>query len=490
MKVRLEQLLSGWFESQSDMDLQIEINNLFIDSRAVLPGSLFVAIKGHQSDGRRYIEQAIINGAVAVLKESDSKESDGTFEYRQGVLIIDCFQLSYHLAELAHGAYPDLPNTIIGVTGTNGKSTVTHLIASLAIQKRIPSAVMGTLGNGQPGQLHGALNTTADILTIYRQLSEFAEQGIELVAMEVSSHGLDQKRVAGIPFKAAVFTNLTRDHLDYHGTMEAYAQAKAKLFNMTKDGVLIANFDDPFGVELQYRYPKTVGYALDHKACWQAHSLLMNEQGCDVQISSPLVNHFVRIPLLGRFNISNVLAALACLVELKLLSEGDFALCQNLQSVPGRMELFTDDRYCQVVVDYAHTPDALAKALQGIREHCSGRLFCIFGCGGDRDKGKRPLMAQAAQDYADRVIVTNDNPRTEDPQSIVADIFKGFENPSEVTVVLERKEALIQVLRQANRNDMVLLAGKGHEDYQIIGHEKRHYDERSVVTQVLTEGVC
>lgn len=490
MKVKLAQLLSGWFSNQPEIDLQVEINNLFIDSREVQSGSLFVAIRGFHSDGRHYIEQAITNGAVAVLQESDSKATDGFLEFRHGVLIVSCFQLSSRLTALAHRAYPNLPKTIIGVTGTNGKSTVTHLMASLAIQKGIPSVVMGTLGNGQPGQLHGALNTTADILTIYRQLSEFAEQGTELVAMEVSSHGLDQNRVAGIPFKAAVFTNLTRDHLDYHGTMQAYAQAKAKLFEMAKDGVLIANLDDPFGEELKQHYPQSVGYALDHKAQWQAHSLMMNEKGCDVQITSSAINQSVCIPLLGRFNVSNVLAALACLVELKLLNEDDLSLCQNLQAVPGRMELFTDDRYCQVVVDYAHTPDALAKALQGIREHCTGQLFCIFGCGGDRDRGKRPLMAQAAQDYADRVIVTNDNPRTEDPQSIVADICEGFKYPSEVCVVFDRRDALIRVLRQANPNDMVLLAGKGHEDYQIIGHEKRHYDERSVVTQVLTEGVC
>ncbi|MFM2483145.1 UDP-N-acetylmuramoyl-L-alanyl-D-glutamate--2,6-diaminopimelate ligase [Celerinatantimonas sp. YJH-8] len=489
MKAKLSQLMTDWFSADLAEDAQrIEIRSIVIDSRQVTSDALFVAIQGIASDGRRYIEAAIHAGASAVLAETEDEHEHGSLRWSQHVPVIYCYDLKDRLAQLARRYYVDLPRYIVGVTGTNGKSTTTHLIASLAQLSGIQSAVMGTLGNGRLGQLSGAINTTADIFTIYRQLHEFATQGIELVAMEVSSHGLAQGRVDGIPFSAAVFTNLTRDHLDYHGTMEAYGAAKARLFEMTRNRVQVINRDDPFGQQLLRQYAGAISYSLESDADWTAHLLALMPTGSEIEIHGPASTQTLQIPLLGRFNISNTLAAVSCLDGLALLTPSMLQLCQQLHNVPGRMELFTGNT--QVVVDYAHTPDALAKALQGVREHCKGQLICIFGCGGDRDRGKRPLMAAAAEQNADWVIVTNDNPRTESPEAIVADILPGFNDLKAVRIQLDRQQALKDALSLAGETDMILLAGKGHEDYQIIGHEKRPYDERRIVQQLLEAQLC
>lgn len=488
MKVKLASLLAGWLEAPLLESLNISLDDLVIDSRQVKPGCVFVAVLGTLSDGRIYIDKAIANGAVAVLAQTQSKQQDGNIERRDGVPVIYRYSLKADLATLAHRCFGPLPEYIVGVTGTNGKSTTTHLLASLANQHKISAAVMGTLGNGRPGQLHGALNTTADIFTIYRTLSQFAAEGIQLVAMEVSSHGLDQGRVAGIDFRAAIFTNLTRDHLDYHGTMQAYGQAKERLFDMTDSQVQLVNCDDPFGLELLARHPHAISYGQDVNSDWRAKIVAMTPKGVRINVSYRGECSQLAVPLLGEFNVSNLLAAVSCLDELGLVAFSQLTDCDQLQTVPGRMELFNGSS--QVVVDYAHTSDALAKALQGLRSHCQGKLYCIFGCGGDRDSGKRPLMAQAAEQYADVVIVTNDNPRTETPEHIAKDICRGFSNSFSYSVILDRRTAIKTALEQAGHEDMILVAGKGHEDYQIIGHDKLPYDERSFVAQAVKECIC
>lgn len=490
MKVKLTQFVDGLFPTDERLAVSsVAVDQMTLDSRAIGRGDLFVAIKGSASDGRDYIEQAILSGAAAVLAESDhSTPKDGSVCWQGNVPVLYLQNLKAQLATLASRRYQQLPQYIIGVTGTNGKSTTTHLIASLAQLGGIDAAVMGTLGNGRPGQLLPAINTTADILTIYRQLSEFAQSGVQLVAMEVSSHGLDQGRVAGIPFSAGVFTNLTRDHLDYHGSMEAYGEAKAILLAMTEKAVQVVNRDDAFGQTLLTRYPQALSFSVGDKADWSASIQAQLPTGFELQLEGPAQAIALTLPLLGQFNVSNALAAIACLDGLKLLRPEMLERSRELRNVPGRMELFSGR--AQVVVDYAHTPDALAKALQGLREHCNGRLFCIFGCGGDRDHGKRPLMAQAAERYADKVIITNDNPRTEDPQTIVDEICAGLTQPAVAEVILDRQQALQSALEQVTAQDMILLAGKGHEDYQIIGREKRPYDERRIVSQLVEETLC
>ncbi|MFM2484818.1 UDP-N-acetylmuramoyl-L-alanyl-D-glutamate--2,6-diaminopimelate ligase [Celerinatantimonas yamalensis] len=488
MKVKLAQLIAGWLHQPLPETFNVDISDLFIDSRAVIPNSVFIAIVGATSDGRDYIQKALCQGAAVVLSQVDDKAQHGQIERRDGAVIIHFYGLKEALATLAQRCYRQLPRHIIGVTGTNGKSTVTHLLASLAELNHIPAAVMGTLGQGRPGELHGALNTTADIFSVYRILNQFALSGIELVAMEVSSHGLVQGRVAGVPFTGAVFTNLTRDHLDYHHTMQAYGEAKAQLMAMTTRGVQIINADDAFGQQLLERYPNAKSYALECQADWQASVIAMTESGCQIRVHHHDQQWPIEVPLLGQFNVSNLLAAIACLDELGLVSDASLGDCLALKAVPGRMELFCGRT--QVVVDYAHTPDALAKALQGVRSHCSGKLICIFGCGGDRDRGKRPLMAQAAENYADQVIVTNDNPRSEDPSLIADDICQGFEHRQSVSIILDRRSAIQAALAQAQKQDMILVAGKGHEDYQIIGQQRLAYDERAVVAQLLAEASC
>ncbi|MFM2478037.1 UDP-N-acetylmuramoyl-L-alanyl-D-glutamate--2,6-diaminopimelate ligase [Celerinatantimonas sp. MCCC 1A17872] len=488
MKVKLAALLAGWLDVPLPDALNVSVDDLVIDSRQVKPGCLFVAVVGTLSDGRLYIDKAIARGAVAILAQAQSLEQDGQIESRNGVPIVYRHSLKADLATLAKRCFGPLPEYIVGVTGTNGKSTTTHLLASLANQHNIQAAVMGTLGNGRPGELHGALNTTADILTSYRTLSEFAGAGIQLVAMEVSSHGLDQGRVAGIAFKAAIFTNLTRDHLDYHGTMQAYGQAKERLFEMTDSQVQLVNSDDEFGLELLARHPHAKSFGLNANADWHAQIEAMTPKGVSISVHHHNEQVALDVPLLGEFNVSNLLAAVSCLDELGLVALNQLTDCDKLQTVPGRMELFSGSS--QVVVDYAHTPDALAKALQGLRSHCQGKLYCIFGCGGDRDRGKRPLMAQAAEQYADVVIVTNDNPRTEVPEQIAQDICSGFSDSFSYRVILDRRTAIKMALEQAGHQDMILVAGKGHEDYQIIGHDKLAYDERSFVAQAVKECLC
>lgn len=487
-KVNLTQLIAGWFETIHHSLPTQTVSDLFIDSRQVIPGSVFVAIPGHVSDGRDFIAQAIANGTLAVLCEAEASFVGDPIHFIDGVPVIHIPQLSQHLATLAQRVYSHHPPHIVGVTGTNGKSTVTHLIATLAQQHGYESAVMGTLGNGRTGQLTGALNTTGDIFSIHRQLAQFAHEGIDLVAMEVSSHGLDQGRVAGVAFDATLFTNLTRDHLDYHGSMEAYGAAKARLFELNASQIRIINRDDRFGQQLLARYPQAISFGLNEGADWRAKITAMTPNGCDVEVIHAAQTWPVSVPLLGQFNVSNLLAALACLHELKLAPiESLTQTCSELTAVPGRMELFSGR--AQVVVDYAHTPDALTKALQGLREHCSGQLFCIFGCGGDRDRGKRPLMAQAAT-CADHIIVTNDNPRSEEPQRIADDICAGFAPTVTYDVVLDRQQAIQYALAQAKAEDMILVAGKGHEDYQIIGQQRVTYDERAHVAKLVKEDIC
>jgi len=467
----------------------IDFKDLSLNSREINAGEVFVAINGHQVDGRAYIDSALTAGAVAVIAEADDEKSHGRVDYKGEVPCIAFWRLSQQLSQLAAAAYfpQGNPLTLIGVTGTNGKSTVTHLIANLANLSGRSAAVMGTLGNGKPGELQASVNTTADAITIQRQLRAMHQQGFDLVAMEISSHGLVQQRVAAVPFTVAIFTNLSRDHLDYHGSMAEYGRAKQALFNWPSLDCRLINADDGFGKQLLQHYPSARSLSLEDSAAdWQIIDLQFSELGASGYLVSPQAQHeklAFHSPLLGRFNADNLLAAIACLNHLGLDLHNMVGQLTKLNAVPGRMELFTGKR--SVVVDYAHTPDALDKALTALRQHCRGELICIFGCGGDRDKGKRPLMAKVAEQKADRVIVTDDNPRFEDPKAIVDDILLGFEQEHNVSVIHQRREAIAYAIEHSQPQDIILVAGKGHETYQIIGAEVRHYDERALVQSLV-----
>ncbi|MEM0555604.1 MULTISPECIES: UDP-N-acetylmuramoyl-L-alanyl-D-glutamate--2,6-diaminopimelate ligase [Aeromonas] len=465
------------------------LTDIQLDSRRVGPGSLFVAIRGHQVDGRRFIEQAVAQGATAVVFEEYG-------EFIAPAVSVPCIgmrDLPAHLSALA-GYFYDQPAQkleLVGITGTNGKSTTALLVANWRTLLGGKAGVMGTIGNGLFGNLIEAENTTGSAVQVQANLAALQEQGADLVAMEVSSHGLVQHRVAALPFTAAVFTNLSRDHLDYHGTMEAYGAAKEQLLQLVDEVNAVINRDDELGAKWLEKYSSAVAFSvngpIEHHSGRQltAQQLDFHQQGFRAQINSSWGNGVLSAPLLGRFNVSNVLAAMGVMLVLGYDFDELLATAPKLQPVTGRMECFGGGDAPLAVVDYAHTPDALDKALQALRVHCKGQLWCLVGCGGDRDRGKRPMMAAMAEQYADRVILTDDNPRTEEPARIMADMVAGLRDPAAVQVEHDRVKAINLAIRQASKQDIILVAGKGHEDYQIIGTDKRHYSDRETVAAAL-----
>ncbi len=470
----------------------IIIENITLDSREVRQGSLFLAVKGEVVDGRRFIPQALEKGAVAVVKECDVENEHLTVAFEKNIPIIHYFQLPQHLSALA-GQFYDEPSKrlqLVGVTGTNGKTTISQLLAQWVELLDCRAAVMGTVGNGLWGKLTEAKNTTGSPLEVQGNLAQFLQQGANFAAIEVSSHGLAQGRIEALQFAAAIFTNLTRDHLDYHGTMENYANAKKRLFSELNTDKKIINADDDMGKQWLKELPEAVAvscvpdFSTHHQHWIKAAQIQFNAQGVEIAYQSSWGNGKLQSKLIGEFNVSNLLLAFATLLSLGYSLEKLEKTAPHLVGVSGRMEMISSFNCPTAIVDYAHTPDALQKALQAARVHCQGKLICVFGCGGDRDSGKRPLMGQIAEQFADCVIVTDDNPRTEDPKNIVADIFQGFANPEKVQLIHDRKTAIEQALKSAVSNDVVLIAGKGHEDYQIIGKEKQHFSDQETVKAV------
>jgi UDP-N-acetylmuramoyl-L-alanyl-D-glutamate--2,6-diaminopimelate ligase len=470
---------------------RIPVRQMQLDSRAVKPGDLFIALKGHAVDGRDFIPAAVAQGAVAVLFEPDE---DAAF-LTPSIPCIPVPHLACHLSALAGAFYgePARQLQLIGVTGTNGKSTTTQLIANWRTLLGGVAGVMGTIGNGLFGQLTPCENTTASAVAIQQELAHQLAQGADLVAMEVSSHGLVQHRVTGLPFAVAAFTNLSRDHLDYHGTMEAYAEAKRTLFSRLPARDCVLNADDAVARRWLTELPQAVTYSLDAGSAPQGGRFLevtrltFHDRGFSADIRTSWGNGVLSAPLLGRFNVANVLAALACLLVLGYDLKALLAVAGDLSPVTGRMECFGGGAQPLVAVDYAHTPDGLEKALEASRLHCRGRLFCLIGCGGDRDRGKRPMMAAIAERLADVAILTDDNPRTEDPAQIIADMSTGLQYPERMVVEHQREAAIGLALGQAQAGDFILVAGKGHEDYQIIGKEKLMYSDRDTVARLLKE---
>lgn len=465
------------------------------DSRAVRKNSVFFAYLGEHVDGRQFVADAIERGAVAILYESQDgwqPPVDLIAKAKwQGVA-----NLREHCGEIAANYYGD-PATklkMLGVTGTNGKSSIANFIAQALTLHKIKCAVLGTLGNGFLPNLVKSTHTTLNPLQLQHALAGFVADGAHAVAMEVSSHALDQGRVNGIEFETAIFTNLSRDHLDYHATLENYFAAKAKLFHWPNLKYAILNADDPHAQKLIQQnltadvFLYSASGVIDAKLpTVSAQKILSTGNGFVVSVQTPWGSGEFQTPILGKFNISNLLATIAAICLSGVPFFDALYYVSQLSPVPGRMQAFEKNNSAKIVVDYAHTPDALEKALSALREHCDGKLICVFGCGGDRDRGKRPLMANVAEQFADAVIVTNDNPRTEDPQSIANDILQGFSDKKSIQVVLDREKAIKTAVQMANNNDIVLVAGKGHEDYQIIGNKTSPFDDRLVVQQALRD---
>ncbi|MFT4937356.1 MAG: UDP-N-acetylmuramoyl-L-alanyl-D-glutamate--2,6-diaminopimelate ligase [Paraglaciecola sp.] len=480
----------------------IAISDLVLDSREVAIHKGFVAVSGHALDGRDFIPQAVSLGAKVILAECDDAQSHGHLDMREQSLILSFYQLPESLSALAAAFYhaPAEKLEVIAVTGTNGKTSTVQLTSQLASLLGQKVASIGTLGAGlfdtdsRQQVLDNTINTTPDAISMQRILAEFVSQKVTQVALEASSHALVQHRIAALKTDVAVFTNLSRDHLDYHNTMSSYAQAKRQLLKQPGLRFAVLNADDQESQNWQLELPadvKSVFFSTalraDYFASEQQFCIAQNIEyvasGCRFTLLSSWGECDIQLALMGQFNVSNVLAAICVQLCLGKSLQDIAKAASQLSPVAGRMEVFTATNKPSLVVDYAHTPDALKQALQALREHCQGKLWCVFGCGGDRDKGKRLLMGEIAEKFADHTIITNDNSRTEDPAQIAQQILAGCLRPEVIQVELDRRKAIKLAHEQAASNDIILIAGKGHEDYQIIGSQTVSYDERAFVKQ-------
>jgi len=498
MKFHLELLAS----------LGVAITRLVTDSRAIKAGDTFVAYPGGQADGRQFIAQAIANGANAVIYE---KLVSGHPWDAHGFNWHDAWQLPnlavadllHHTGEIADYVYgnPSGKLWMVGITGTNGKTSCSHWIAQSFCALGKKTAVVGTLGNGFQGALQPTLNTTPDAICLHGLLADYLAQDAKAVAMEVSSHALAQGRVNGVKYDVALLTNLSRDHLDYHGDMQQYAAAKRRLFEWQNLKYAVLNLDDAFGAgfaeQLLNAEVEVVGYGLSDAALQLAErlgirmvyggALHMDAQGLSLQVHSSWGGGVLHSPLLGRFNAANLLGVLAVLLVSGVTLDDALRELALVQAVSGRMQTLGGDGCPSVVVDYAHTPDALGKVLQALREVAeagSGKLICVFGCGGDRDRGKRPMMGAIATRLADNCIVTSDNPRNEEPRDIIAAIVSGM-GKWNYQIIEDRAQAIEQAIGHARAEDTVLLAGKGHELYQEIKGVKYPFSDIEVAQRAL-----
>jgi len=495
---RLSALLQGFAAVPAEADR--EIGGIETDSRRVARGDLFLACAGARTHGAGYVGEAVRAGAAAVAYEAGAPVDPRAMPHPTAVPLVGVAGLGRQLGVIAARFYeePSRDMMVVGITGTNGKTSCCHYLAQALVRDGTPCGVVGTLGYGAYGALHPGSHTTPDAVTLQGELAAMRAAGIKRVVMEVSSHALEQERTQGVEFDGAIFTNLTRDHLDYHGDLTAYAQTKKKLFLAPGLCYAVINHDDAFGRELladlarpiaavRYGLGGEVGQADGGR---YVHGAIVQRDlsGMELQISSSWGEGRLRTALLGQFNAGNLLAVLAMLLLMELPLADALARLAHLRAVPGRMERFGGGMARPlVIVDYAHTPDALKQVLQTLRPHCEGRLWCVFGCGGDRDRGKRPLMGAAAEHYADRVVVTSDNPRHEDPQAIIDQILAGIVRVDAVDRVPDRAHALRQAIGGAQPGDIVLIAGKGHEDYQQIGDQRLPFSDREQVRHLLGE---
>lgn len=473
-----------------------QVSEMTLDSRDVAAGYLFVALNGTREHGLKYAKKAEQSGAVAIIWEY--VEEIDVPDLSIPLIAID--DLPTSLGEIAGRLYnyPSQSLQIVGITGTDGKTSVSHFLAQAMNEINESCAVIGTLGIGHPKALKKATHTTPDVISVHQNLQRLSRRGNRCVAMEVSSHALDQQRVAGVDFEVAVLTNLTRDHLDYHGTVAAYADAKAKLFLKHHPKTAVLNFNDDFGVrlanELQESDIQVLTYAVGTKADFPEVSLLATEARYDHKGLCATIHYqgqafSLAASVLGGFNLSNLLAVLGAMIGLGCALPRALSAVATVNTVPGRIERVTvdDGQRFLTVVDYAHTPGALESVLRALRVHCSAKLICVFGCGGDRDSGKRPLMAAVAERLADQVIVTDDNPRTEDSVKIMNDIMSGFEQSEHVVIEHDRAMAIRLAVKQASVGDVVLIAGKGHEQSQLVNGVEYPFDDREHIRQALTE---
>ncbi len=477
----------------------VEISGLATDSRSVRPGDLFLAGQGLQVHGLAHIEQALQRGALAVAWEPVADPHISRIAASLALPTVAVAGLAQKTGVIADRfyAHPSRELHVIGVTGTDGKTSVSHFIAQALSTEQQSCGLLGTLGYGVYGALQTPTHTTPDALRLHAEFAQLRDQGVKNVAMEVSSHALHQQRTAGISFDTAVLTHLSRDHLDYHGSVEAYAEAKRRLFNSAGLSCAVVNVADDFGrqlaADLKHRLQviawqgRPGDVARSYPDWIELKSVRALEKGIALELESSWGAATFESDLLGSFNAENLLAALGALLASGLPLQTAVERLARVKTVAGRMELFARTGAPRVVVDYAHTPHALETALQALRPHCQGELICVFGAGGDRDRGKRPQMGALAERFADRVVLTSDNPRSENPDSILDQIAQGFEQPQRAVRISDRGAAIASAIREAAADDLVLVAGKGHEDYQQTASQRLAFSDRARVQEVLQE---
>ncbi len=482
-----------WLLEQEDVAVNvpdIAVNGLTMDSRQVVNGDLFIACAGYQSHGLQFAEQAKNAGAVAILAEVNTQwlpEKIKQLETNLGIALIPFSGLAERASFIADRFYgqPSAQLTVIGITGTNGKTSCSHFIAR-ALSGLRRTGVMGTLGNGYADKLEPSTHTTMDPVSVQAHLAMFVEQQADMVAMEVSSHALQQHRVDSVGFDIAVLTNFSRDHLDYHGSMVEYARVKSLLFKMPGLKAAVINADDELGKKLindLYRTDLKIiayGHAYDtanHDACIKALTIKPLPDGLALSIVSSWGSGDVVVPVLGRFNAYNAMVALAVMLETGIAFDDALQRLATIRNVSGRMQMIRAGKGPLVVVDFAHTPDALQQSLTSLREHVAADITCVFGCGGDRDAGKRPLMGAIAEKLSDRVVITDDNPRHEKSADIINDILAGTGRGENIYVESDRGRAIAFAICEAAADDVILIAGKGHESAQIVGDLKLPFSD-------------
>lgn len=474
----------GQFAVTHDLD----VPRLQYDSRKVERGDCFVALRGTGTDGHQFINTAVERGAKVVMMEDDHALPDAYCMHRSIVkIVVRDTRKALAIMAANYFSHPSASLTMVGVTGTNGKTTTTHLIKGILEEAGQRVGLVGTIEYRIGDEVIPATHTTPESLELNDLLSRMRSAGCQSVSMEVSSHALQQSRVFGLGYRVAVFTNLTQDHLDYHGSMEEYFRAKKILFDdLSANAAAVVNGDDPWGMKIvSSTRARMVSYGTGDRADVRATDIRLSLEGTSWTVSSGGTQQPVSTPLVGRFNMYNCLAAYAAGTALGLSPASVSAGIRRVTSVRGRFERISSPAGWSAIIDYAHTPDALEKCLQTIHEVLPvkrrGKIITIFGAGGDRDRTKRPLMGKVAARLSDRVIVTSDNPRTEDPNSIMDDIAAGIGREIAMVREPDRRTAIVSALREASAGDVLLIAGKGHEDYQVLGKQKIHFSDREIV---------
>ncbi len=467
------------------LDDDVFIRDVTDDSRKVTKGSLYIAIKGQKNDGRQFISE-VENRAAAILCDRSFPATSTS------VPVISVANLKSKRGEIASRFFgePSKKLTIFAVTGTNGKTSVANFVATAATNLGTQCGVMGTLGVGLPYALDDNQIdrlTTPDPITLQSKLASLLTNGCSMVALEASSHGLSQMRLNGTRIKIAAYTNLSRDHLDYHLTMEAYLNAKRRLMEWPQLELAVLNSDDFHCQEISKGIQaKKIFYGFNSKSDVVASSIRLHETGMSFKLDSPWGTATLRSNLMGKFNVSNLLAAASVLGALGFDFKDSINFLGRIKNLPGRMHAFYKSSYPSIIVDYAHTPEALRNVLVGIRSHCAGKIWCVFGCGGDRDRGKRRKMGEIASDLADHLIITNDNPRFEEPQKIANDIIEGIEDNEIYSIELSRGLAIKKAINEAAQGDVILIAGKGHESYQEIYGHKEPFNDLATVEEYIS----